>query len=499
MSPAFNIRQITSRWLRSEVLADALTACLMAAGVASGLFRLFDLSADPITVFLISLLPAAILLLVVRFWRWTLLLSALGVIFLLVMWQLDQLGKISLQIAEFFRWALTWLQIGQPIPANILWFDWLRILIISILLILWLPLVRRISWPLFHGILLAIVFTPLLIAYPAAIDSLLMSLGGLIMFLPRRFVRLAHKVNLDQSQLTRAPLQLLALPAIVICLILSQGLVPTNTRNWRWPLLVNQVNDFSDLIGNQSISLSGGQPFSISAYGFHSEGSKLGGPVVLNHDIILRVTASTPVFLRGTTFSIYTGSSWQRAASYSYRFGSGFWRLLRQQTFGLTLPDNPVSRDFRSLYLHETSMTIEPLHEGMATVFTAGRVKDLSLAGDIEYPAYFNTLGDLFVIGGLPRSSKYTVTAEIYNRSQAGFDQALLAIEKDLAEDDNWPVVLLDYLQLPEDLPASVSRAAQTAIGDAASPYAKAVALEECIYTAWFCLYTDTRSAKQSE
>lgn len=478
MNPLFRVRQLIGHWLRSEVLADALTACLLAAGSASALFHFIELTINPFSAFLISLLPAAIMLLLARYWRWALPLAAVFVIFLLLLWQYKQLDDISEQLADFIRWALTWLQIGQPDPEKIAWIDWLRTLIISISVLFWLPLVRRAGWPLLHGGLLIVVFTPLLIVYPAAIDSLLISLGGLILLLPRRFVRQAHKANPEQLQLTRAPLQFLALPAIIICLILSQAVVPSNTRNWRWPLLVNQISELGELIENRSAAVDGWQPFNIGAYGFQTEVGRLGLPILLSRETILRVTTNTPVLLRGSTLSIYTGSSWQRADSKSYRFGSGYWRLLRQQIFGLNLPDTSASSSFRREFLRQTIIKIEPQKIGMATIFTAGRVNGLSLADDINYPAYFNTLGDVFVTGGLPRSYAYTVTSEVFDRNQTGFDQAFLAIENDLAIDDNLSAVEAEYLQLPEDLPASVRKAAQEAIGEAASPYAKAVALE---------------------
>ena len=481
MSSRSDIRKLSSRWLGSERLADLLTACLLASGTASGLFHVFELDSRPVPVFLLSLLPAAIMLLLARFWRWALPLAGIALsVILTVFWQSERLDGVSRQFSEFFRWAITWLQIGQPVPDNSTWFDLLRLLVIGITLLVWLPLVRYVCWPLFHGILLALLFTPLLIAYPAAIGSMLTSLGGLILLLPRQFIRQVHKEKTDEIRLSRAPLQILALPSIILCLLLAQSVVPSNTRSWRWPLLVNQIKDIGDLIETQSAPMRSWQPFSISAYGFQTEGSRLGGPSVLSRQNVLRVTTGDPVLLRGNSLSIYTGNSWQRADSHYYRFGSGLWRLLQQRTFGLDQPDGPDGRAFRNQYLRRISLQIEPLSAGMATVFTAGRTKNLSLANNIDYPAYFNTLGDVFVFGGLPRSFSYTVTSEVFDRSQVGFEQDLLAIETELTagRDDYWPAVLLDYLQLPDDLPDEVYQTAQNAVGAVESPYSKAIALE---------------------
>lgn len=475
------IRRLTGRILRSEMLADILTASLLTAGTASGLFRLFELSIPWSSSLLASILISALLLPAARFWRVILLPAVAGIAFLLVfLWQTDQLETISQMLADFLRWSFTWLQIGQPVPENAVWFSALRILIITVNAMFWLPLVRRAGWPLLHAILLAVIFTPLLVAYPAVIENLLISLGGLIMLLPRRFIRQVHREQPDQARLARAPLQFLALPAIILCLILAQAIVPDNTRDWRWPFLVNQINDIGDLIESQSAPIRAYQPFSISAYGFQTEGGRLGGPAVLSHQTVLRVTTDTPALLRATSLSIYTGSSWQRSDSGSFRFGSGLWRMLRLRTFGLDQPDGPVGRSFRNRYLRQGTWLVEPVAAGMATIFTAGRTKALSLADNIDYPPYFNLRSDVYVFGGLPRSMAYTVTSDLFDRSQAGFDEALLAIESDLADgqDENWPVITADYLQLPENLPESVSQTANEAVGKASSPYAKALALD---------------------
>jgi len=500
MKRQWTVRHITDRLLRSDWLADMLSACFMAAGSASGLFYLVGLETPPLAVFALSLLPAFVLMLLARFWRIAgLTVMASTVIAGLILWRLEYLDEVYENLLYFSRWTVTWLQIGQPEPDQAIWLIWLKILIISDLLAIWLPLVRRASWPLLHGSLLALLFIPLLIAFPAAFNGLLTALCGLLLLLPRSFIRRAGQSLPAAERLVRAPLQFLALPAIIISLLLAQVMVPGNTRSWRWPYLVNQINDIGDLLESQSGSPRDWQPFSIGYYGFQTEGGKLGGPAVLSRQNILRVTTSTPVLLRGTSLTTYTGSSWQRSSRQYYRFGSSFWRVLRQRTFGLQLPAGSAGRRLRSEYLRQVSLQIEPLTANMATVFTSERTLNISLADNIDYTPYFNLQGDVFVFGGLPRSYAYHVTAEILDRNLAGFDDALLAAENDLAQsqDVNWPIVLDEYLQLPDQLPASVRQAALAAAGQAGSPYAKAVALEDFFKSGFVYTLTPATSSRE--
>jgi len=502
MKSQLTVRQITDRLLRSDRLADMLSACLMASGTACGLFYLAGLETSPLSTFFLSLLPAVLLMLLARFWRIAsvaVLMAALLAIVALL--RLEYLGDVFDKVSYFIRWAVTWLQIGQPEPDQAIWLIWLRLLIISGLLVIWLPLVRRASWPLLHGGLLALLFTPLLIAFPAAFKGLLTALCGLLLLLPRSFIRRAGQSLPAAERLIRAPLQFLALPAIIISLLLAQGMVPENTRSWRWPYLVNQINDIGDLLESQSGRQRDWQPFNIGIYGFQTEGGRLGGPAVLSRQNVLRVTTSTPVLLRGTSLTTYTGSSWQRSSHQYYRFGSSFWRVLRQRAFGLQLPSGAAGRRFRSNYLQQVSLQVEPLTANMATVFTAERTLTISLADNIDYTPYFNLQGDIFIFGGLPRSYAYRVTAEIFDRNLTGFDEALLAIENEMArnQDVNWPIVTAEYLQLPDDLPAIVGQTAQSAVGQAVSPYAQAVALEDYFKKGFIYTLTPETSSREND
>ena len=93
-----------------------------------------------------------------------------------------------------------------------------------------------------------LIFTPLMLYYPETLPGLLVALAGFIMLLPRHFIRLAEKETFEEKRISRVPLQLLALPIAVICLLLAQTLIPDQTRSWRVPAIILPLNDIGDLI-----------------------------------------------------------------------------------------------------------------------------------------------------------------------------------------------------------------------------------------------------------
>ena len=106
--------EIMRRLLQSASLADALTASLLASGVAGGFFSLFGLDGPLLVSVLIGFSFSLVLLPVIRFWRLALPLAAVSAALLMVLfWQLDLLDTVGRQMADFALWAVTWLKIGQ--------------------------------------------------------------------------------------------------------------------------------------------------------------------------------------------------------------------------------------------------------------------------------------------------------------------------------------------------------------------------------------------------
>ncbi len=479
--------QLTRVLLASQTsqVADTLVAAALAAGLADAAARFRNLEGSLGLTLLAALLLCAVIALLSRRWWLAPVLAGLPAgLAALIVWRLEEWPAVWSAAAEFAVWCRNWLLYGWPEAPQASWPYFLRLLILLPLAIGFQLLVRRLDLvPVYAG-LLAILFIPLLIWYPASLPDLLVALGGLIILLPRQFVRIVRREKPHEAGLPRAPMQLLAIPAAVICLFLAQAVVPESTLDWRLPALVNQINDWRDFWQNRPGGTRSREIFSIAAMGFQPDGSRLGGPVNLDDNTILLVRADRPLLLKGVSSAYYTGSSWRHETGPMYRLNSNLWWSFRQQAFNANLPAGAAGRSFLASYSQPLTLEIEsPYPSG--TLFAAGRVRSVTYADALDNPPYFAMNGDLFAFSSLPSFTAYTVTADYLERGRAGFDESVLTLEAVLerTKDPNWPAVSTAYLQLPDQLPASVAEAARSAVDPAASPYRKALDLARYFQT----------------
>ena len=458
----------------AELAVDGLIASLLAAGTAYGVLLWFNLEWPVSAAILTSLVLTVLIATFSRRWYITPLIAVLTLFVIFgSQWLHDQLDDTIELIAGFFRWGRTWLQIGQGNPENESWTNFLRVFLFLPANLFWFFLIRRINRLFVHAAAAILVFTPLLFFYQQSIVGLLIALAGLTMLVPRHFIRLVRREKPGGTRFSRIPLQLLALPIALVSLLLAQSFVPDQTRNWRLPALAHPINDIGDLISLQIGQTRGWTSFGIGAYGYQPFGGRLGGPARLSTNHVLRVGADSPFLLKGSSRAVYTGFSWESADSSYHRLGSGLWWLIKQQTFNDNLPGGAAGSAFKRNFSREITITVEPVTGGLASIFTAGRVKSVDLDHTLDYPVYFTTTGDLFVFGGLPRGTVYLVKSDYFDRQITGFDQAMLQLEIQAAstKDSRWDLVRDLYLQLPEDLPERVRETARAVVSPEASPY----------------------------
>ncbi len=293
------------------------------------------------------------------------------------------------------------------------------------------------------------------------------------------------------STVPRAPMQFLAAPVVLLCLALAQVAIPADTGQWRWAGLLNHLADIRDLFPGRTGDPRAIPSFDLSALGFLPLETRLGGPVSPAGWTLLEVTAPEAQPIRGTSKSVYTGTSWQRSPSDIHRFDSLFWTGIRSRTFGQDLPAGRAGRDFLRDYSRPVTFRIRSLYLFQSTVFGAGRVRGLVLPDPLN-PAYFNDGGDLFVLKPLARGGEYQVETLVLDRSLPGFEAAMVALEEriagetDGAEPDAWTAGQVQaHLQLPDGLPEAVRAAARRVAGDEASPYRIALRLESHFRTGY--------------
>ena len=464
----------------AEWTVDTLITALLSLGLTQPLFFVRDMElgwSGAIGLALAGSLLAA--LLSRRWWIAPALAAAIG---LPGMWILDRLKLLRRWLAavsDYLAWAGQRLLLGGPEPDLDFWLPLLNFLIVLAVTAVLFALVRRLNrLPLFAAIAL-LVDIPFLLAFPDTIAPVLPTLAGLAVLLPASLVRIV-KIQHPHAVLPRAPLQWLALPVAILAVLLGQLVTPADTSRWRQQDWVNRLYDLRDFWQNQTGEGRGWQPFSLSYAGFQASDALVGGPVRPSEQTFLDVTASQNVLLRGVSKSIYTGNSWQSPPHQVYRLDSPLWQLTRRQVFMTDLPSGADGRSFLQQYAVEVRLSITPRSRLQTSLFSAGRLETLNWPDARFNPPYFTVDGDLFVFAGLPPNPDYSLTTTIFERSKAGFAEAIADLQaaERRTRDPYWAAVKARYLQLPEMLPDIVSDTAFQVIEGEPDPYAQAVLLE---------------------
>lgn len=326
-------------------------------------------------------------------------------------------------------------------------------------------------------------------------------LMGLIIVLPRVYSRYLRTHSMpgassaeggSRDAASRAALQLLAVPAALVCVGLAFWMVPEDTSEWRSDSLLHFIWDMGDLLRLSVGQSEGYWEFQLSGAGYQTASGQLGGPVELSDDVRhFDIKSEVPVLLRGSVQDFYTGRGWIDSGDNGrFRLESPMWGGRRKDVFGLDLPKGRRAEELYQRLTREVTYTIHPRNYRYCTLFTAGRPEEVSFStggGDI----YFNGQGEVFTKDLI--SGSYQVTVREFPPRSPGVDQQMLMLERLALESSRTGAKELEeisrqYLQLPDTLPQSVYDTAQEITRDSATPYEKAAAL--CGWLAQNCSYT---------
>lgn len=294
----------------------------------------------------------------------------------------------------------------------------------------------------------------------------------------------------ESDRISSVLLQVFAILLVPFILLFAFAFSPEKDGDWRSKGLVYLVEDFSDAWDARQKATAMMRTFDIGKSGFSPLGNRLGGDIVLDHNIVMKVKTSRPLRLAGAVFDTYDGSAWQDAGDLGgYRLTSPLWQKMRREVFNLDKPNG--ERSARELYAKLTSpVALDITYDVHGnTLFYAGQVQSLKRTNFDLLQLHFNRQAEL-TTKSVQFSLHYTLNTTVFNRGAKGFDEDLLTLETlaastpDKGLDDNKAY----YLQLPKTLPGSVNALAQEITAGCASPYEKAVAIESwlsknCSYT----------------
>jgi transglutaminase-like putative cysteine protease len=207
--------------------------------------------------------------------------------------------------------------------------------------------------------------------------------------------------------------------------------------------------------------LAPASPYSLKMVGFSDNDANLGGPLATSGREALRLTvvAGTPppvIYLRGAAFDTYTGRGWVESQAALYP----------------APPPRPGGFTAQGAGGATFTLRVQPTGLVTSTLFTVLT----PLTVDQAAPAW-DRLGNGWLGNPLPPSAAYAVTAATPP------DPRLLAADRRAAEGTilagRAAFALAEDLQLPRGLPARVRTLAQQWTADAATPLAKALAIED--------------------
>ena len=323
-----------------------------------------------------------------------------------------------------------------------------------------------------------------LFLWPQAWPATLLLVAASLVQMPRRLVQLIAREHPGEPVLPRGAMQILAIALAALVLLSANYLIPDNTKRWRLPALAYWVQDVQDLWQYLGRSGRGWPTYNLVYYGYDNPDTQLGGPVNPSRQPILMAVSTRSLLLKGSTRSIYTGSSWQRPLQDSFRFDSPVWRIQQRASFADPLARNQSGRQFASYWRGEIEVKIQHRSTQM-TLFQTGLVQKVSLGDPVQTVPFFTRDGDLFTVATLAKGEAYTIQSLYLDRRREGFEQALLNFERTLDPQDDpyFTDIQSHYLQLPVSLPPTVLELARSLTAPMDSAYAKATAIERYLQT----------------
>lgn len=214
--------------------------------------------------------------------------------------------------------------------------------------------------------------------------------------------------------------------------------------------------------------------FTLAVEGYYPQGQgQLGGPANPTDRQVMAVVTPRRTYLRGAIKNEYTGRAWLDTTGGRRYLWSGLrWQSIRAETFDMALPQGALNTESSLLQTHTVSVRM--LTDSMSSLFLPQRVRRLSPGGDLV--PYFNVGSEVFVTRNLQAGDTWSVEAPLTLAGDTGLDIFINACAQ--VEDPRYESIRATYTALPDHLQQELYDLARRAAGDADTPYAVALALQ---------------------
>ncbi len=237
-----------------------------------------------------------------------------------------------------------------------------------------------------------------------------------------------------------------------------------------------------DTIGDYLMFSEARTLYSVHSDGYQGDSNQLGGDANPSDFPIMTVETDRDLLLRGAIKREYTGHIWVDTSVNSRNlFISPLRRSLRNQVFGLDLPDSTTLDSAPEGLIDTIDVSATFLSRGTSTLFTPHRLTHLKTGGDMI--PYFNSSGEVFITRTIRAGDWYSFTAQIPDTYSDDMDGYLTSLAS-----AGHSTVLDSYLDLPASVSTELYDLTYSIIRGHETPYEKARAIED--YLRANCRYT---------
>lgn len=456
-----------------------------------------------VCIWLVLLSLTLLFLLRLRWWVTPVLLAA-GIFVAFLLFQMsDEKEQHMAYWTSFLDWALRLAPYSEFFRETggeaLLHF----LIAFGITVVLFLLVRRFFSLLLLTALHGAVYFLLLLYQNADFSSSLLLTVAGMMILLPRVYSRYMERKerkekggDAERPHMERGRMQIIAIPIALVIIGLCQLLVPQDTGVWKSRSLNFIIDDIATLMGDPFAKTSSyTSNFSLRNYGYNQESGRLGGPANLRDSLVLQVDTERTVLLRGAVYDQYTGKNWKVSQpDGDFRYNGIFMEQFRDAAF----MEAPAYSDGAAKELYETltdpvSVRIKYQRSTLTTVFTVGTVRDCAIEDpQLNEEIYFNLRGELYLHRKLPSQTDLALEGDVWRWRDEDFYENFRELEKEALalDDENMETLAGRYTVLPEMLPAGVKELTEEITAQLETPFEKAHAIERWI--AENCTYTLT-------
>ncbi len=455
------------RWFMNQRLQSLLLVLLLAVPL-SALLQVSLFIHLPLTWILAFAVGSVLVLEVVgHSWKTALATIAPAGLLGLFLWhQLDD--ALKERILRFLTWAYGYLSVADAHPHS---YDILMMAMVTCLvtLFVWFFGHRVYFFPALALFTVGFSLFEWLIGHFETLVPSIVSGGALVLHWVKTVQR--RHTRRDRLPMGENALPLLLSPLVALALLISLGCVQADTAQ-RWQS--RRVYDMFERVNNYLADYTGftrpRSAFSLGRSGFMPMGSRLGGPVTLSEDEMLRVSTKMPLLLRGSIYNTYDGERWtDTLGSQRYRINNANAPTMAD-VFDSDRPAVPQAmREEYTKYTDSFDIHIEPVTNGPSTIFVPYRgVTAINSDEFLALLPYFNTEGEAFSTTDIRSGYGYTESVRYLNYRMKGFDELMAKLEpmgtgqNDLTEEEQKA-----YLALPSAIDPDIYQLVPSILLDA--------------------------------